>query len=104
MLSSRKKECANHPEKEAEFRITIEGESMLYCAKCSAHLASQGFTLEKLNDKPMSKINPPSTPINLISERQESTDPSLSGHPRHNEIVEFLKKIENVASSLRQNN
>jgi hypothetical protein len=68
LASSRRKECANHPDKEAEFRITIEGEAMLYCSKCSAHLASQGFSVERLNrlTGPRPSLPAGSTPINLL--------------------------------------
>lgn len=40
--------CANHAEIEAEFKIEIEGEAYGYCGKCAAHLASNGFPVERM--------------------------------------------------------
>ena len=40
--------CVNHGETEAEFKISIDGESLNYCSKCAAHLASNGFKVERM--------------------------------------------------------
>jgi hypothetical protein len=40
--------CVNHAEAEAEFKIEIEGETYGYCGKCAAHLASNGFAVERV--------------------------------------------------------
>jgi hypothetical protein len=42
--------CENHSNKLAEFTINIEGEKMVYCSICASKLASQGFTVMKLNE------------------------------------------------------
>ena len=41
--------CVNHLDAEAEFRIEIDGESLIYCNKCATHLASNGFQVERIN-------------------------------------------------------
>lgn len=40
--------CVNHAESSAEFRIAIDNEILDYCNKCAAHLASNGFTVERI--------------------------------------------------------
>ncbi len=40
--------CANHPNKNAEFNIDIEDECIAYCSRCAAQLASQGFSVRKI--------------------------------------------------------
>jgi hypothetical protein len=40
--------CVNHIEMDAEFRITIDGDILSYCGKCAAHLASNGFQVERI--------------------------------------------------------
>jgi hypothetical protein len=40
--------CVNHSDAEAEFKIDIEGETYGYCGKCAAHLASNGFAVERI--------------------------------------------------------
>ena len=41
--------CKNHHEKPGKYHIEIDGETFAYCEKCSAHLASQGFHVDKIN-------------------------------------------------------
>jgi hypothetical protein len=41
--------CVNHADAEAEFKIEIEGETYGYCGKCAAHLASNGFAVERIS-------------------------------------------------------
>lgn len=40
--------CVNHPDAEADFKIEIENETYGYCSKCAAHLASNGFAVERI--------------------------------------------------------
>lgn len=99
LASSRTKQCANHPEKEAEFKIIIEGEVMQYCAKCSAHLASQGFPVEKLVDARGARrssltVTSPNNPI--MESKPQNIDPSIASHPRYSEIMSFLSSISAV--------
>jgi ribosome-binding protein aMBF1 (putative translation factor) len=46
--NSLSKVCVNHMESEAEFRIIIDGDLLNYCSKCAAHLASNGFQVERI--------------------------------------------------------
>jgi hypothetical protein len=41
--------CSNHPQKEAEYWILLEDDTLFYCEKCSALLASQGFQVNRIN-------------------------------------------------------
>jgi hypothetical protein len=47
-LNTIAKPCVNHAELEAEYKILIDNEVLNYCNKCAAHLASNGFQVEKL--------------------------------------------------------
>lgn len=107
LASSGRRECANHPDKEPEFRIIIEGEAMLYCSKCSAHLASQGFPVERLSRLGAARPSLPagSTAISALLEGSQAprVDPSLASHPRYQEIAAFLERIGTVGGALRRN-
>ena len=40
--------CANHPQKEAVFYTSSEGERLYFCEKCAIKLASQGHSITKV--------------------------------------------------------
>ena len=41
--------CVNHQNRPAAFRIVVDESLMIYCEKCAAHLASNGFRIEKID-------------------------------------------------------
>lgn len=86
LVGSSRLECVNHSEKEAEYRILIEGELMQYCAKCSANLASQGFPVERLDTKGARRSSlasiSPAQPV-VESKPTFNVDPSILCHPRY---------------------
>lgn len=92
MLSSRRKECVNHPEKEAEYRKFVEGDILTYCYQCATHLMSQGFQLEKMVTLRQNSSRP-SLPIATMPDMEQSkpmrVSPAVQRHPRYHEVVEF---------------
>lgn len=70
---SRKREvmCINDPHKTAKYLAYSEEESLYYCEKCAILLASQGFTVMKLN----------------------STEGSIDFNPRKEEVDSFLADL-----------
>jgi hypothetical protein len=80
---------------------------MLYCYKCSTHLASQGFTVEKIIALKANSSRPslPSVPANQFMEQSEqaNVDPTIVNHPRYLEIVDFIGKVDTVDTQLRKN-
>lgn len=106
MISSRRKECVNHSDKEAEFRIDIDGEMFFYCYKCSTHLASQGFQLERLAQMRQNSSRP-SLPVSSVAELEQSKpikiDPAILRHPRYLEVQQFMHEIEEVQGNMQRN-
>ena len=50
--------CTNEHNKVAKFLTYSEEETLYYCEKCAILLASQGFTVVKLNTGESMEINP----------------------------------------------
>jgi hypothetical protein len=51
--------CINDPHKIAKYLAYSEDESLYYCEKCAILLASQGFTVMKMNGNESSlELNP----------------------------------------------
>ena len=50
--------CINDPHKAAKFVTYSEEETLYYCEKCAILLASQGFSVMKLNVGESVEINP----------------------------------------------
>ena len=91
---NRKVACPNHHDREPEFRITINSETILYCERCAAHLASQGFKVERIQQsKYRERKN-----ISMGSTGQ------FQGHPRAAEIADFLENLRLVDRCMRDNN
>lgn len=77
---SRKRElmCINDPHKPAKYLAYSEEESLYYCEKCAILLASQGFTVMKLN----------------------AGEASVEVNPRKEEVDNFLADLESTMSAL----
>jgi hypothetical protein len=90
-------ECVNHPEREAEFRITISGETLVYCERCAAQLASQGFKVERVGTKKKSFASGVGSGISSGSYTK------YDGHPRATEIGRFMDSLREVDKCLREN-
>jgi hypothetical protein len=76
--------CVNHSELDAEFKIEIDGESLNYCGKCAAHLASNGFKVDKLL--------PSRSPRRL----KELTNRSPITHKRRQELGYFIQSLKEL--------
>jgi hypothetical protein len=70
--------CINDPHKVAKFLAYSEEESLYYCEKCAILLASQGFTVMRLNEN----------------------SSSIELNPRKEEVNSFLGDLENTMNSL----
>lgn len=70
--------CINDPHKVAKYIAYSEEESLYYCEKCAILLASQGFTVMKLN----------------------GTESSIEVNPRKEEVDTFLNDLETTMTSL----
>ena len=68
--------CKNHPNKHAEFMIDIEDESMMYCERCAAQLASQGFEVHKIENSTVKKGE-------YNEKRPQTTNNSLPHYPEY---------------------
>lgn len=83
--------CTNHPHKVAEFLIYIEAEVIEYCEKCAAQLASQGFTVHKLEDQ--STVKKHHLPF-LIPELPYYSQ--YQNNPMYGKILNFLKELNSI--------
>lgn len=98
--------CVNHPEVEAEFRITLDvGEELSYCNKCAAHLASNGFQVERV-PAPTSKS--PKAAFNNRDHSPSSNNQSLSRNTsaqsfrRKSELSAFLSSLSVLEEEYRE--
>lgn len=84
--------CSNHQDREAEFKVVVvHGESMMYCERCAAHLASQGFKVERIQQSKYSERRTLSI----------GSNDKFQGNPRAAEIADFLEDLKIVDRSMR---
>lgn len=72
----------------------MNSETMFYCERCAAHLASQGFKVEKIQQSKYRDRKPMSIGSNS----------QFQGHPRAAEIADFLENLRLVDRCMRDNN
>jgi len=89
-VSRRKNEpfCINDPHKNAKYLINSEEETLYYCEKCAILLASQGFTVLKIQTTDSIEINP----------RKEEVDSFLAELDMVMGVLS--KKTENINTSV----
>lgn len=87
--------CVNHPDSDAEFKIEIEGETFGYCGKCAAHLASNGFTVERIAISRSPKLTKDARPAQS-KKRQELTNFLHSLRKLEQDYSNKYDAIENV--------
>jgi hypothetical protein len=92
------KSCVNHPSKSAEFSIDIDEERLLYCGRCAAQLASQGFEVSRLETATVKKG---------LARPEEAKGmpqfPEYEGNAMYELIVEFLGELTGVEREHAQN-
>jgi hypothetical protein len=72
--------CINDPSKTAKFVAYSDGDTLYYCEKCAILLASQGFSVARIN----------------------STADSFEANPRKEEVEGFLNELEQVMGTLNK--
>ena len=82
--------CINDPHKTAKFIAYSEEESLYYCEKCAILLASQGFTVMRLNEGSSVAVNPRKEEVDSFLNELETTMASLG------------KKSQGIGSNIKQ--
>lgn len=91
--------CQNHKNKDARYRIISDDEDTLfYCEKCSIYLASQGFSVEKL--QPPSSVQ--SQPQFCQEPNMEPICNSEIGNELQTHIDHVLRNLEEKEEAIRQ--
>ena len=88
--------CANHLNKVAEFTINIDSEEMVYCSGCASKLASQGFSVMRLQQSGSSSKIPSAEESQIPSAKPIPSYPEHHGNPLYEEIIHLLKDLVEV--------
>ena len=98
--------CVNHPEKTGKYNIKIDGEMLQYCEKCSAHLASQGFHVEKVEGgvgRRRERVELGLEQVEKFRRIEKQMPLEITNNHRMREVRSFVKECEQLKRGFNDN-